>query len=565
MICATFKGACSRRGLLDDDVHLIDAMGEIAQSQSSSKLRKLFVTIACCCNPTKLKDIWTTYEDSLCEDHVRRARVDRWDFTFTLTDEIRATVLQEIEESILFQGGQPLSSHGIRIPMTTTTNATRPNTNGNSMVERERRNMNIDDEAIFLAQQLPTLNEYQQLIFDEVVRSIVNSEPRCFFISSSAGSGKSYLLNTIIAYLRSIGRIVLATAASACASLVLRGATTLHSRLKVPIAIHPDSTCNISRGSELANLVMNSSLIIIDECTMLHRNIFEAIDWTLKDLARNDVPFGGKIVLLSGDFKQCLPIIPGGSRAQIVDASVRFSVLWNNLTKRGLPGSMRHTNQSWIDFLEDIGKGIRNDCDGKVEIEHVTIHRCQDTLTNEIYPNITTTASVPNDVAILAPLNTTVDILNNKIIDLLPGTAISYISVDTPLDETDLTKFPTEFLNKQESGSLPPHHLRLKIGCPVVVIRNIMPPHLLNGTRGIVIQLYPNVIEIEKSDGACMFIPRITIAPSDNSRNFVFKRRQFPIKLALAMTINRAEGQTLRKTGLDLTKPCFSHGQLYKQ
>ena len=182
---------------------------------------------------------------------------------------------------------------------------------------------------------------------------------------------------------------------------------------------------------------------------------------------------------------------------------------------------------------------------------------------NEIYPNITTTASVPNDVAILAPLNTTVDILNNKIIDLLPGTAISYISVDTPLDETDLTKFPTEFLNKQESGSLPPHHLRLKIGCPVVVIRNIMPPHLLNGTRGIVIQLYPNVIEIEKSDGACMFIPRITIVPSDNSRNFVFKRRQFPIKLALAMTINRAEGQTLRKTGLDLTKPCFSHGQLY--
>lgn len=554
VICSTFKIACSRLGLLDDDVHLINAMTEIAAAQSSSKLRKLFVTIACCCNPINLKVIWNMFEESLCEDHVRRERINRWDFNFTLSDEIRANVLTEINRSILSLGGQPLSSHGINVPT--------PIVENSSMIQNERRNFDIAQESTLLSQQLPSLNEQQLSIFNEVVSSIQNNIARCFFISSSAGSGKSYLLNTIISHERSNDRIVLATAASACASLVLRGASTMHSRFKVPIVIHSESTCNISRGSELSNLILTASLIIIDECTMLHRHTFEALDRTLRDLTRIDALYGGKTLVFSGDFKQCLPIIPGASRSRIVDASLRFSRLWQAMALCHLTTSMRHSCHIWTDYLEEVGKGSINDENDNVELKHVSLHRDLNSIIERIYPDISI-CSVPREVAILAPLNTTVDKINNEIINLMPGETHTYLSVDSSITETDMGNFPTEFLNKQESGSLPPHKLILKKGAPVIVIRNINPPHLVNGTRGVVIQLYQNVVEIENSDGTSFFLPRITIVPSDNSNNFIFKRRQFPIKLAFAMTINRAQGQTLQKTGLDLTTPCFSHGQLY--
>lgn len=167
------------------------------------------------------------------------------------------------------------------------------------------------------------------------------------------------------------------------------------------------------------------------------------------------------------------------------------------------------------------------------------------------------------NAAILAPLNATVDGINAEIISRAPGDSKIYMSTDTPLSDEDAVKFPVEFLNKQESGSLPPHKLELKVGSPIIVIRNIHPPHLVNGTRATITNLLPNVIEAVLPNGRSHFIPRISITPSDNSREFIFKRRQFPIKVAYCMTINRAEGQTLDKTGICLSTPCFGHGQLY--
>ena len=90
------------------------------------------------------------------------------------------------------------------------------------------------------------LNDGQKVIYDHVTNMLDTHVPGAVFVNASAGTGKSFLLNTIIARERSRGNIVLASAASGCAALILRNARTVHSTFKVPLNIHSDSMCSIS-------------------------------------------------------------------------------------------------------------------------------------------------------------------------------------------------------------------------------------------------------------------------------------------------------------------------------
>ena len=121
--------------------------------------------------------------------------------------------------------------------------------------------------------------------------------------------------------------------------------------------------------------------------------------------------------------------------------------------------------------------------------------------------------------------------------------ALLFRSIDQAISDDEARNYPPEFLNTVEMGCLPPHKLRLKVGTPIVIIRNIQHPVMVNGTRAVVTSLRRNIIEATKLDGTVILIPRITIIPSDSSNTISFRRKQFPVKPCYAMTINRSQGQ----------------------
>lgn len=189
-------------------------------------------------------------------------------------------------------------------------------------------------------------------------------------------------------------------------------------------------------------------------------------------------------------------------------------------------------------------------------------------LIDVIYPEIADNYRNMNwlrERAILAAKNEDVNDMNNQILAKVPGAMMEYKSIDTVEEADDAVNFPPEFLNSLDPAGMPPHRLLIKEGCPIILLRNLDPPKLCNGTRMCVRKMLANVIEAViltgKGQGETVFIPRIPLVPSDLP--FSFKRLQFPVRLAFSITINKSQGQSIEHCGVDLRSPCFSHGQLY--
>ncbi|EOA12317.1 hypothetical protein CARUB_v10007951mg, partial [Capsella rubella] len=240
--------------------------------------------------------------------------------------------------------------------------------------------------------------------------------------------------------------------------------------------------------------------------------------------------------------------------------------------------------EEFSNWILDVGDGKiaePNDGEALIDIpEEFLIKDVEDpieAISREIYGDVKALKEI-NDPkffqqrAILAPTNEDVNTINQSMLDKLSGAEKIYYSSDsidpTDLDSADNPIFTPDFLNSIKLSGLPQHSLRLKIGAPVMLLRNIDPKGgLCNGTRLQITQMANHVIEAMvitgDRSGDLVLIPQMFIKPSDTKLPFKMRRRQFPLTLAFAMTINKSQGQSLKEVGLFLPRPVFSHDQLY--
>ncbi|XP_019163439.1 PREDICTED: uncharacterized protein LOC109159782 [Ipomoea nil] len=462
----SFRDACYARGLGDDDNEYVDAINEASHWASADQLRRLFVTLLMSSCMGKPEIVWHAVWQHLSDDaqfNVRRQLQNR---DFVLTDSHKMNfALVEIEK-LLSNHGKSLKDY----PEMPTANFGALNIIANRFIqeelaydcgEQEKENQELERQ----------LTDEQKAIYNEVLNDVDRQEGGLFFVYGYGGTGKTFLWRALSSALRSKSQIVLNVASSGIASLLLPGGRTAHSRFAIPIFVNEDSTCNIRNGSELAELLVQTKLIIWDEAPMMHKFCFEALDRTMRDLMRfinpmsSDMTFGGKTVVLGGDFRQILPVIPKGTRPDIVRASISSSYLWKSCKVLRLTKNLRLKSvQSEYECkeIEEFAKWIANIGDGIIGT----------------FPNFRlgiADLSYLNHSAILAPTLDVVDAVNQYMNDHNPSEGKTYLSCDSVCKSDAnvdmLADLHTpEFLSTLRCSGVPNHALTLKVGSPVMLL-----------------------------------------------------------------------------------------------
>ncbi|CAF4426189.1 unnamed protein product [Rotaria sp. Silwood2] len=407
-VCQTFMEAAKRRGLLCDDTEYERCMSEAVIFRMPQQLRTLFCVILLYCNPTRPVDLWNSFKAHMAEDFMQP--VD--------SETAEAMEFYAIDAKLKEQGR---SCSDFDIPSPTSV-----------PYSFESKIINKEEELRMGQEMYAMLNQDQRSIADTILAShrtqSTTTADSCFFTDGPGGQGI----------------YVMTVAWTGIAASLLPEGRTVHSRFKLPVPILKTSTSSIRPNNEAP----------MAPCYALN-----AVDILLRDIMNIDAPFGGKIMILGGDFRQVLPVIRLANRSELIAASLKSSNLWPYFKVIHLHQNMRTGpgEEEFSKSLIKLGNGeLTSNEDDEIELPSSYVP----TLCNR---------------TILCPKNEHSLLVNEEALQRLPETEKTYTSVDEVEceDGDDITNYPTEVLNSRTPSGMPPHKLKLKIGAIVMLLRNL--------------------------------------------------------------------------------------------
>ncbi|XP_025635794.1 uncharacterized protein [Arachis hypogaea] len=412
-----FKQSAQHRRLLESDSSIHACLVEASVLRLPCALRRLFATILIFCEPTDVRSLWDEFFSYMVDDYPSASTTTALVFTNRLLRDINDILLQ----------------HGKQITQYDLPALTHENDNNNSIprVIQEELSVEVPREDLC---SVARLNNDQSKAFKCIMNTIDRRE-------------------------------------SGIAATLLPGGRTAHSRFKIPINAEPSSICNISKQSDLAKLIRQTTAIFWDEAPMANKELVQSLDHTLRDILANGMPFGGKVMVMEGDFRQVLPVVPKGSKSQMISASIVKSHLWASTKILHLRQNMRSSNDHvFAKYLMHIGDGIEPTIhEDFVRIQanmaipwkgETSLHK----LIEEIFSNLQShgwDASYMVERAILTPKNHDVQQLNDIIINQFPGEERNLVSFDEVEGDAN-NLYQQEYINSVSTGGLPPHVLKVR-------------------------------------------------------------------------------------------------------
>lgn len=357
------------------------------------------------------------------------------------------------------------------------------------------------------------------------------------FLTGPAGSGKTYLLNSFIAYLKQ-QRISYAVTASTGIAATHLGGRTIHSWSGIGIKEHmtEKDVQKMLKKPLMRQRLTKTDILIIDEVSMLHAHQLDLINKILRYARNSWEPFGGMQVVLAGDFFQLPPVKKSGG-----DRSVQFvnqSQTWKDMDLRVcyLSEQYRQTGDALTQILSDIRtKSVTErtyallEEIGMRDVDHMQEY-------TKLYTH-----------------NMSVDTVNEKELQKISGRSYKYRMVSDGNDK---------LVEALKNGCLAPEELVLKKGALVMFVRNNFDHGYVNGTVGTVVDFDEDHMPIvETRDGEEIVVgPETWMIEEDGADLASIK--QLPLRLAWAITIHKSQGMTLNAAEIDLRR-CFEYGMGY--
>lgn len=378
------------------------------------------------------------------------------------------------------------------------------------------------------------------------------------FITGPAGSGKTYVVNRYIAYLKEHG-VPLGVTASTGIAATHMGGVTIHSWAGIGIrdSLDTHDLQEISERAQVRRKIEETKVLIIDEISMLHHFRLDLVDMVLRHIKKSDEPFGGIQVVLCGDFFQLPPV------SRLGEPEARF-VYMSDAWKRGnftvcyLEENYRQGDDEALAILNEIRSG-------RVSQRSHELLKSRHRLVQERTEEDEAIIDMLDDVAAdmtptrLYTHNVDVDAINDREIGRLEGAEAVYEM------ESKGRKSLVETLKK---SCLAPERLRLKKGARVMCVKNNFEEGYVNGTLGTVVSCGWGVDPVirtaptpEYPDGRIVTISRAEWNIEDDGK-VLAQIVQYPLRLAWAITVHKSQGMSLDAVEVDLSKS-FEPGMGY--